>query len=71
MNTFLLIIVALLFGMVLLALIAPIVAIGGMLVALLGLLTGNGTLAAWGALAWLTGGGVWMFVTAKPVFNVN
>lgn len=71
MNTFLLVIVALLFGLMLIALIAPIVTIGGMLVALFGLLTGNGALAGWGALAWLIGSGIWMFVGAKPVYNVN
>lgn len=71
MNTFLLIIVALLFGLVLLALIAPLITIAGMLVALFGLLTGNGVLAGWGALAWLVGSGVWLIVGAKPVYNVN
>jgi len=71
MNTVLLVIVASLFGMVLLALIAPIITMCGMLVALFGLLTGNGALAGWGALAWLIGSGIWMFVGAKPVYNVN
>lgn len=71
MNTVLLVIVASLFGMVLLTLIAPIITMCGMLVALFGLLTGNGALAGWGALAWLIGSGIWMFVGAKPVYNVN
>ena len=71
MNTFLLVLVGLMFGMMLLALIAPIMTIGGMLVALFGLLTGNGALAGWGALAWLVGSGVWLSVGAKPVYNVN
>lgn len=71
MNTVLLVIVASLFGMVLLALIAPIITMCGMLAALFGLLTGNAALAGWGALAWLIGSGIWMFVGAKPVYNVN
>ena len=71
MNTVILVIVAILFGIVLLALLAPIITVAGMLVALLGLVTGNGALAGWGALAWLIGSAIWMFVGAKPVYNVN
>lgn len=71
MNTVILVIVAILFGIVLLALLAPIITVAGMLVALLGLFTGNGALAGWGALAWLIGSAIWMFVGAKPVYNVN
>ena len=71
MNTFILVTVALLFGLVLLALIAPIITVCGMLMALLGLVTGNAALAGWGALAWLLGSAIWVFVGAKPVYNVN
>lgn len=71
MNSFILAIVALLFGIVLLALIAPIITAAGMLVALFGLLTGNGALAGCGALAWMIGSALWLFVDAKPVYKVN
>jgi hypothetical protein len=71
MNTFLLVVVGLMVGMVLLALISPIVTICGFLVAIFGLVTGNGALAGWGALAWMIGAGVWLYVGATPVYKVN
>jgi hypothetical protein len=71
MNTVILVIVAILFGIVLLALLAPIITVAGMLVALFGLLTGNGAVAGCGALAWLFGSALWLYVDAKPVYKVN
>ena len=71
MNTSILVIVAILFGLVLLALLAPIITVAGMLVALFGLFTGNGIVAGCGALAWMAGSALWLFVDAKPVYKVN
>ena len=71
MNTFLLVVVGLMVGMVLLAMISPIITVCGFLVAVFGLVTGNGIVAGCGALAWMIGAGFWLYVSADPVYKVN
>lgn len=71
MNTFLLVVVGLMVGITLLAVISPVVTVCGFLVAIYGLFTGDGALAGWGALAWMVGGGIWVYFRATPVYKVN
>ena len=71
MNTVLLFIVAIFMALAVLSALSPLIAAIAFMVAMGGLLTGNGGVAFLGLRATVLFGGLALWVEAKPVFVVN